>query len=408
MVIRFFHHAVRTGKQLIGLSSLSAKVHFSPFFTEFRNGKSVYDCTDIFRNKSANEPLYQHLIHGKESVALHQIVHSHSCKCRKNIQPFGNVCRQSIIFVPVQDAVHQAIEECDNIAGLVGDKALPCCRKLCLHISPSISNEQCYQKPFQTRLCIGVSEMLLTELPECRQQVVFFKLLQESIVHQLTVHQHDAHNFLKRAGTRFADCTQQTDKDIFFIKVLDFQIIEPLSALFVGEKLDVLLNNRLVLFLNTQVNRQQGGSVSKEPSGISTSVFQMVVPYIRLRKRCINQIIRGLIHTLQKILCIELVIRLEMVDLRILKLHRLHILGKFCLVIVPENQFPGLPGKFRIQAVYNLFQVQFCHINFLYLIDSALWGISYRQLRLDPFIACDAANIIVNILHDAMIPHCVQ
>ena len=222
MVIRFLHHAVCTGKQLICLPGLSSKVHFSPFFTEFRNGKSVYDCTNIFRNKSANEPLYQHLIHSKESVALHQIVHSHSCKCRKNIQPFGNMCRQSIVFVPVQDAIHQTIEKCDDIAGLVGDKALPCCWKLCLHISPSISNEQCYQKPFQTRFCISVSEMLLTELPECRQQIVFFKLLQESIVHQLTaaqaslsfafgeihfLRQHDAHDFLKRAGTRLADCT---------------------------------------------------------------------------------------------------------------------------------------------------------------------------------------------------------
>ena len=35
-------------------------------------------------------------------------------------------------------------------------------------------------------------------------------------------------------------------------------------------------------------------------------------------------------------------------------------------VIVPENQFPGLPGKFRIQAVYNLFQVQFCYIIVLF------------------------------------------
>ena len=383
MVIRFLHHAVCTGKQLIGLPSLSAKVHFSPFFTEFRNGKSVYDCTDIFRNKSANEPLYQHLIHGKESVALHQIVHSHSCKCRKNIQPFGNVRRQSIVFVPVQDAVHQAIEKCDDITGLVGDKALPCCRKLCLHISPSISNEQCYQQPFQTRFCIGVSEMLLTELPECRQQVVFFKLLQESIVHQLAIRQHDAHDFLKRAGTRLADCTQQTDKDIFFIEVFDFQIIEALGALFVGEKLDVLLNNRLVLFLNTEVNRQQGGTVSKEPSGIQHCVFQMVVPYIRLRKRCIDQIIRGLIHTLQKILCIELVIRLEMVDLRILKLNCLHILGKFCLIIVPENQFPGLSGKFRIQAVYNLFQVQFCHIIVLFSCD---WSLSLTRELSNSFI----------------------
>ena len=99
------------------------------------------------------------------------------------------MCRQSIVFVPVHDAVHQAIEERDNIAWLVGDKALPCCRKHCLHISPGINNEQCYQQPFQTRLCIGISEMLLTELPECRQQVVFFKLLQESIVHQLAATQ---------------------------------------------------------------------------------------------------------------------------------------------------------------------------------------------------------------------------
>ena len=357
MVIRFLHHAVRTGKQLICLPGFSAKMHFRPFFTEFRNGKSVYDCTDIFRNKSANEPLYQHLIHGKESVALHQIVHSHSCKCRKDIQPFGNVRRQSIVFVLIQDAVHQAIEECNNIAGLVGDKALPCCRKLCLHISPSIGNKQRHQQPFQTRFCIGVSEMLLTELPERRQQVVFFKLLQESIVHQLAIRQHDAHDFLKRAGTRLADCTQQPNKDIFFIKVLDFQIIEPLSTLLVGKKLDVFLNNRLVLFLDTQVNRQQRGAVGKEPPGIQHCVFQMVVPYIRLWKRRIDQIICSLIHTLQKILCIELVILLEMVDLRILKLHRLHILGKFRLVIVPENQFPGLPGKFRIQTVYNLFQV---------------------------------------------------
>ena len=225
--------------------------------------------------------------------------------------------------------------------------------------------------------------MLLTELPECRQQVVFFKLLQESIVHQLAIRQHDAHDFLKRAGTRLADCTQQTDKDIFFIEVFDFQIIEPLSALFVGEKLDVLLNNRLVLFLNTQVNRQEGSTVSKEPSGIQHCVFQMVVPYIRFRKRCIDQIIRGLIHTLQKILCIELVIRLEMVDLRILKLNCLHILGKFCLIIVPENQFPGLPGKFRIQAVYNLFQVQFCHIIVLFSCD---WSLSLTRELSNSFI----------------------
>ena len=151
------------------------------------------------------------------------------------------MCRQSIVFVPVQDAIHQAIEKCDDITGLVGDKALPCCRKLCLHISPSIGNEQRHQQPFQTRFCISVSELLLTELPECRQQVVFFKLLSESIVRHLAaaqaglsfafdeihlLHQHDAHDFFKRAGTRLADCTQQTDKD----NLLFFFLHDPFSA----------------------------------------------------------------------------------------------------------------------------------------------------------------------------------
>ena len=70
--------------------------------------------------------------------------------------------------------------------------------------------------------------------------------------------------------------------------------------------------------------------------------------YCRLIPNLLNNFINAgnssaPIHTLQKILCIELVIRLKMVYLRILKLNRLHILGKFCLVIVPENQFPGLP-----------------------------------------------------------------
>ena len=83
----------------------------------------------------------------------------------------------------------------------------------------------------------------------------------------------------------------------------------------------------------------------------------MVFPHIGLGERGVDKVIGGGVHPFQKVFGIELVIGLEAVDLCVFQLHVFQILSKFCLVIVPENQFPGLPGKFRIQAVYDLFQV---------------------------------------------------
>ena len=81
----------------------------------------------------------------------------------------------------------------------------------------------------------------------------------------------------------------------------------------------------------------------------------MVIPYIRLWERRIDQVIRGGIHPFQKVFGIKLVIWLEMVDFCIFQFYILHILGKVRLVIVPEYQLAGVTGKFRIQAVYDLF-----------------------------------------------------
>ena len=83
----------------------------------------------------------------------------------------------------------------------------------------------------------------------------------------------------------------------------------------------------------------------------------MVIPHIRLWERRIDQIVRGSVHPFQKIFCVELIVRLEVVDFRIFQLHTLHIFGKVCLVIVPKHQFASVAGKFRIQAVNDLFQV---------------------------------------------------
>lgn len=151
--------------------------------------------------------------------------------------------------------------------------------------------------------------------------------------------------------------TQQTDQDIFLVEILDFQIVKTLAALFIGKELDMLFDERLILFRNAKIKQEQGSPIDKEALGIQQGILQMIVPHIRFRKRGIDQVICGPVHALQKILGVKLIVRPEAIDLRIRKLCRLHVLGKLCLVIVPENQFPALPGEFRIQTVYDLFQV---------------------------------------------------
>ena len=156
---------------------------------------------------------------------------------------------------------------------------------------------------------------------------------------------------------RPADRTQQTDQDIFLVEILNFQIIKTLAALFIGKKLDMLFDERLILFRNAKIKQEQGSPIGKEALGIQQGILQMIVPHIRFRKWRIDQVVCAPIYTLQKILGVKLIVRPEAIDLRIRKLCRLHVLGELCLIIVPENQFPALPGKFRIQAVYDLFQV---------------------------------------------------
>ena len=99
--------------------------------------------------------------------------------------------------------------------------------------------------------------MLLAQPPEGRQQVVLFKLLQVSILRKTTLGEHDPHHLLKGAGACFADGAEQSGEDVLLVEVLNFQIVEPLGALFVGKELDVLFEDRLIFFLNAKVYRQQ-------------------------------------------------------------------------------------------------------------------------------------------------------
>ena len=181
-------------------------------------------------------------------------------------------------------------------------------------ISPSISNEQCYQQPFQTSFCIGVSEMLLTELPEYETAGRISSNSCKKVVHQLAISStYDAHRLPQKSKVRaLHGLHQQTGEDSFFIEVFDFQIREPLSALFVGENSMCFLNNRLVLFSSiTQVNRSRSKtSQAKNRLEYSIVIFQMDLSTIRLRKRCIDQII-VVLSTLQKNTLYRAVIRLD-------------------------------------------------------------------------------------------------
>ena len=81
----------------------------------------------------------------------------------------------------------------------------------------------------------------------------------------------------------------------------------------------------------------------------------MVVPHIRLWERGIEQIIGRGVLPLQKELSGKLVVRLQEIDLGVVQRHILHILHKLAVVIVPEDQLAGIPGKLSVEPINNLF-----------------------------------------------------
>ena len=77
----------------------------------------------------------------------------------------------------------------------------------------------------------------------------------------------------------------------------------------------------------------------------------MVVPHIRLWEGRVDEVVCCGVLPFQKKLGGKLVVSLQKVDLGIFKLHILHILHKFAVVIVPKDEFTGVAGKLRIQTV---------------------------------------------------------
>ena len=80
----------------------------------------------------------------------------------------------------------------------------------------------------------------------------------------------------------------------------------------------------------------------------------MVLLYIRLRKRGINQIVGSPVCAFQEYLCLELIVRLQEVYSGVFQFYRMHVLRKLSLVIVSEDQLADIPAEFRVETVYDL------------------------------------------------------
>ena len=96
--------------------------------------------------------------------------------------------------------------------------------------------------------------MLFAELPEVIGQSILLHLSQKFVVFQRTVRQHDPNDFLKRTGAGAANGGEKAGDDILFVEIFDLQVVEPLGPLFIGEKLDVFLDDGLVLLIDPQVH----------------------------------------------------------------------------------------------------------------------------------------------------------
>ena len=210
-------------------------------------------------------------------------------------------------------------------------------------------------------LFIRVAEHEGTLLPERLQQVVFLKLRQQGIFFQFPVCQHAAQHFLETRQLASAQHAHQTDLDGGPVIAADLQVIEGLGTLLLSEEFDIPFDDRLAARIHTQIQHEQAGPVGKEFFGIMDRVCQMVLPDIRLGEGGIDQVVRRPVFPLQKELCPELVILLQMIHLRIFQLQRIHVLGKLALRVIPEDELPDIPRKLRIQLIRDLFEIHFRH-----------------------------------------------
>ena len=304
-----------------------AKMSLAALFGKLRNTGVAQLCSNIFQFQSFGNPFNQNLVNTCKDSTGYQDFHrelSELCFC---FQAVIDHFRDFVKAVSRNIAVHQVVDKCDNITRFETDEGLPCSRHIRRNNLGCIGHEHSHREFFKGRLLICISEHILSLTPERIQKVIFLKLYQIWIIFKSCtaqaalssafsgihlVGQNGAKNFFIGWSLALAENAHQCDLNGISVKGIKLQIVESLGSLLFSEELNVMLNHRLVAFINAQVKSQQGSSVCEELFRILDRIRQMVLTNGRLRKRSIHQIIRCGVYTLQKVFRIELVIHFQM------------------------------------------------------------------------------------------------
>ena len=324
-------------------------------FGKLRNAGVAQLCSNIFQFQSFGSPFNQKLVNTCKDPTGYQGFHrelSELCVC---FQAVIDHFRNFVKAVSIDVAVHQVVDKCDYITRFETDERLPCSRHIRRNNLGYIGHEHGHREFFKGRLLICISEHILSLTPERIQKVIFLKLCQIWIIFKSRIGQNGAKNFFIGWSLAFAENAHQCNLNRISVKDIKLQIIESLGSLLFSEELDVMLNHRLVAFINAQVKSQQGSSVCEELFRILDCIRQMVLTNGRLRKRSVHQIIRCGVYTLQEVFRIELIIRFQMQHFGIYQIHCVYIVHKLSVGIIPKDQLANFTGKLAIQFVCNLF-----------------------------------------------------
>src|SRR5699024_11735915 len=125
-------------------------------------------------------------------------------------------------------------------------------------------------------------------------------------------------------------------------------IIKFLRSVLVRKKLNVVLEYRLIPFLNPQIKCKQRGSVRKKFFRISDRIRKMIISYPRLCKRGVNKVIGCRVLSFEKIFDIELIIRLKVQNLCIFQFYAVNILPKLRIGVIPKYKLTNVTCELAI------------------------------------------------------------
>ena len=155
-------------------------------------------------------------------------------------------------------------------------------------------------------------------------------------------------DFFKRSRFAFTKHTHQCNFYGRFVEILNFKIIELLCSFFICKEFNIVLYYRLVPFVNTQIKGKERSTVGKKLFGISDSVRKVIASYIRLCKGSIYKVVRCGIFALQEVFDVELIIRLKMKNLCVIKFYGINILLKFSIGVIPKHKLTNVTCELAI------------------------------------------------------------